>query len=153
MPLEETQMLDGKGSRVRDQVVRASGFARDVFSVGPQIQSANVEADRYVSWFLASFHPARPSHDHLVEKTSHWLQYVIMLMHRQPALDQALLAISLTRYGKVYRELAVLGKGRQIYVRALNLLQQCLYDEGLAMLDETLATICVLVLYEVSSSS
>lgn len=72
-----------------------------------------------------------------------------MLMHRQPALDQALLAISVTRYGKAYGEPTVLEKGRQIYVRALSLLQQCLYDEELAMLDETLATICVLVVYEV----
>lgn len=68
---------------------------------------------------------------------------------QHPALDEALLALSLTRYGKVHSDRTVLEKGQQIYVQALGLLQQCLYDEKLALLDETLATVSVMALHEV----
>lgn len=68
---------------------------------------------------------------------------------QHPALDEALLALSLTRYGKVHGDPMVLRKGQQIYVQALGLLQQCLYDGKLALLDETLATVSVMALYEV----
>jgi hypothetical protein len=70
-------------------------------------------------------------------------------MSQQPALDETLLAISLTRYGRVYSESAILEKGRQIYIRALGLLQQSLCNEELAVLDETLTTVGIMVLYEV----
>lgn len=130
----------------------ATVFAAGVCSIGPQMCSKKVEADRYVSWFCDSVGPARSSNGSDTGKTPHWFCYVITLMSRQPALDEALLAISLTKYGKVYGESSVLEKGQQIYIRALILLQQCLYDEKLAMLDETLATVCVMVLYEVCCS-
>jgi len=152
-PLEEAKLRSGRADdeangRVDYALALGAGGCRS--RTGPQMESRIVEAERYVSWFYDSFSPAQSSNVSDSRKGPHWFHYVMTLRSRQPALDEALLAISLAKHGKVYGESAVLEQGRQIYVRALSLLQQCLYDQNLAVLDETLATVCVMVMYEVS---
>lgn len=149
MPLEETKSSPDRGHGVNRRVEYAPLLPTQPPSPGPQIWAKNVEAIRYVSWFSDSFIPVRSSNGPWHRKTPHWLHYVLSIASKQPALDEALLAVSLTKYGRVYRESIIIEKGRQNYTRALGLLQQSLCDEELAMLDETLATVSIMVLYEV----
>lgn len=149
MPLEETKSSPSGAHGVSSRVDYAPLFPTQASSSVPQFGTKNMEAIRYVSWFSDSFIPVRSSNGPRERQTPHWLYYVLSLVSKQPALDEALLAVSLIKYGRVYSKPAILTKGRQIYTRALGLLQQSLRDEELAMLDETLATVSVMVLYEV----
>jgi hypothetical protein len=149
MPLEETKSSPGGAHGVNRLVDYTPLFPTQASSPGPQIWSKNVEAICYVSWYSDSVIPVRSSNGPLERKTPHWLHYVLSLASKQPALDEALLAVSLTKYGRVHSEPTILEKGRQIYIRALGLLQQSLGNEELAILDETLATVSIMVLYEV----
>ncbi|OQV02258.1 Fungal Zn2-Cys6 binuclear cluster domain-containing protein [Cladophialophora immunda] len=151
-PLEEAKSFLSGAPGVNKGVHQAPLVTARAYSIGSEVSVKNVEADRYVAWFWDSFVPARPLTDSLQRPAPHWLHGVFELKYRhlgrQPALDDALLAVALTRYGKMYNAPAVLEAGQQIYTRALSHLQQSLYDEELVMLDETLATVSVMVLYE-----
>lgn len=148
-PLEEAKSSSCASQHLRAQVKEPLPLVTQVNNAGPALRRRKAEANCYVSWFWDSFAPAGSSGGTTKKQTTHWLYNVLSMNPQHPALDEALLALSLTRYGKVHSDRTVLEKGQEIYVQALGLLQQCLYDEKLALLDETLATVSVMALHEV----
>ncbi len=103
---------------------------------------------RVVAWFWDSYAPTTEAADKS-KSTSVWLYHAVELANPAPVLHQALLALSITRYGRVHGNYAMRKHGQAIYGNALRLLQQSLYDEVLMLEDETLASVRALVLYEV----
>ena len=119
--------------------------------IPPRLPSQAVEASRFISWFWDSFTTSRWDRAERPTKGPHWLYLVLTGAAPQPDLDQALLAISVTRYGMTCQDPGIINLGRQFYVQSLGLLQQTLYDGKRSLHDETLATIGVMLLYEVST--
>ncbi|KAJ9603256.1 hypothetical protein H2200_012034 [Cladophialophora chaetospira] len=105
-----------------------------------------------VAWFWNSYTPAAAASD-TSKGTSIWLYHTVEVSNPTPVLHQALLALSITRYGSVNGNIAMKKRGQAIYGNALRLLQQALYDEVLMLHDETLASVRALVLYELFEST
>lgn len=123
------------------------GGPRD-FDLPPWISSSGVWEASIVAWFWNAYgHTTAPSD--ASKSTSVWLYRTVELPNPIPVLHQALLALSVTRCGRVHCDEAMMKHGQATYGRALRLLQQALYDEVLMLHDETLASVRALVLYEV----
>lgn len=148
-PLEETELSPSKTYRVTGPEDGAPLQAPRDPTLASQLWNKTLKASRYLSWFHDAWVPVPSSKDPDRRRNIHWLHLVISSPSQQPTLSNALLAISLTRFGRTFKNPAILEKGRQRYARALVLLQQSLYDERLAILDETLATVGIMILYEV----
>ena len=102
----------------------------------------------FVSWFWEAYTPVsmkgfsgciRPG----------WLQYFIA-RNNPHALDQAILAISLTAFGRTTGTIPVYQQGRRLYTRALQMLQMSLQNQDLVFSDEILAAVYLLMTYEVN---
>jgi hypothetical protein len=71
----------------------------------------------------------------------------------RPALQEALLAISTTAFGKLNGNPTLLIEGHRLYSKALHLLRLAL-DEPLSVQhDDTLDATCLMILFEVFSMS
>ena len=128
-----------------DDVSHGGGFHSNLFR---EISGHSAWEVRVVAWFWDSYAPTTAATEKS-KSTSVWLYHAVELSNPTPVLHQALLALSITRYGRVHGNLAMRKHGQAIYGNALRLLQQALYNEVLMYDDETLASVRALVLYEV----
>lgn len=132
---------------------QSSGDARPTkfqsIALPVQLKSGAVESAAFISWYRDSVAPSMYLKGSLQGRVSHWIYHILTLASPQPALDKSLLAIAVTRCGLVHEDPILLTQGRQLYARSLTLLQRTLDIPQLAALDETFATVCILMLYEV----
>jgi hypothetical protein len=106
-----------------------------------------------VAWFWESYATVSRFDDgdrDVPERNSLWLYRAVEVPHPLPVLKQALLALSIVRYGRVTGNVDLTSYGQRLYGIVLRALQQAMYDENSATSDATLASVRVLVLYEVS---
>ena len=113
------------------------------------LSSPEIAKARVVSWFWESYSFSTASSISR-ESDPAWLYEVISIPFQTPVLQQALIALSVTRFGRSNHDAAFVKEGQQMYGRALNTLQNALVDNILVLQDETLAAVRTLVLYEVS---
>lgn len=76
------------------------------------------------------------------------MRHAIQLPSPILVLQKALLALSLTRYGRLYLNHDAVVCGQRAYGQALRLVQIALSDVALVWHDETLVSIRALILYE-----
>lgn len=152
--LEEAKGFSHSSLEQLDVVSRGKYQGNRLVATGdlPQLVSAHGVWERQVvSWFWNSYAPStRLAGDS--DSGSVWLYHAIQISSPIPVLKQSLLALSMTRYGRVKGDFDLTKRGHQIYGNALKLLQEALYDEVLMWNDETLASVRALVLYEVGKS-
>lgn len=118
-----------------------------------QISGLQAWETQVVAWFWQSYASSSKFDDSGVESSggsSVWLYRAVEVAHPIPVLNQALLALSTARYGRVIGNLDITKYGQRVYGIALRLLQEALYDEVSMLNDETLASVRALILYEVS---
>jgi hypothetical protein len=116
-------------------------------------QSKSAERSLYVGWAYESYietESAKNRYNHM--PVSRWLHSTLTLAEADPALDNAMLAISCKMSAAFHTDQALLNRSRQLYTGALGLLQRSLASSKTALKDETLAATCLLALYEVRSS-
>lgn len=146
-PLEEAKARDpsnvGQGLVPHRQLEPAAEYIVQL----PHLPSRAIEACRFTSWFCETFIQARPS-KHVLETPSHWLKYVFDLPSPEPVLSEALLAVSVTRCGKVQHNATIVREGRRLYTGSLRLLQHALSHPSLAVHEDILATAGLMILYE-----
>lgn len=113
------------------------------------LSSPGTAKARFVSWFWDSYSFSTVT---ITPRKSNpaWLYEVISIPFQKPVLQQALIALSVTSFGRSANDAALTKEGQQMYGRALYTLQNVLDDTALALQDETLAAVRTLVLYEVS---
>lgn len=90
------------------------------------------------------------SHD---ANAASWMRHAIDIAAPTAMLQHALLALSLTRYGRLNLNGDAVLQGQRLYSQALSQLQKALYDPRLVWHDETLVSIRAMVLYEVYEST
>ena len=78
-----------------------------------------------------------------------WLKTIMTEASADPALDPAMLAISVRMCALRGGDVRMLSKASQLYTTALGALQNSLSGKESAMRDETLAATCIMALYEV----
>jgi hypothetical protein len=110
-----------------------------------------VESQQLKSCFWESYWLTNPS-EKAWNSTSRWLHHVLEIPDPQPALHEALLAVSVTQCGRLNGNQALRIEGRRLYTRALHLLRLALNEALSVQHDDMLATTGVLILYEVSIS-
>ncbi|KAJ9604067.1 hypothetical protein H2200_011590 [Cladophialophora chaetospira] len=88
-----------------------------------------------------------------LRETAIWIYHALRIAEPIPLLRQALLALSMTRHGRVTGNLELIRRGQRTYGTALRLLRDALYDRVLTWNDETLASVRALVLYEFFESN
>ena len=81
-----------------------------------------------------------------------WLQESICLSNPPPALRLSLIALAMTRLGRLHEDNVIVREGMVVYGSALTEFQKALYEQRSVCQDETLATCNVLALYEVGKS-
>lgn len=116
-------------------------------------QSNSAERSLYIGWAYENYietESAKNRYNHM--PVSRWLHSTLTLAEADPALDNAMLAISCRMSAVFHTDQALLHKSRQLYTGALGLLQRNLASSKTALRDETLAATCILALYEVRSS-
>ena len=116
----------------------------------PYDLDGSLNASQVIAWAYDSFVGRGCASNSSQRQLSHWLHGILCLGSSFPALHQALLALSVRQYGSKHHDQFVSNEGRRIYTRSLARFQKALYDPELCMLDETLATACVMVLYEMT---
>jgi hypothetical protein len=79
-----------------------------------------------------------------------WLMHIPALTQLTPALEAAMMALSLARIGGVHDDEALVHQSLRFYHRALNQLQVALRDPGLVLDDQTLTVCMALGMYEMS---
>lgn len=104
----------------------------------PNLTSAAWESN-ITCWFWRSYTLGKES----------WLGYALEIASPTVTLRKALLALSLTRFGRLHANPNAIIQGHAVYSQALIHLQSALYDSQLAWNDETLVSVRALVLYEV----
>ena len=109
-------------------------------------------SSQIVAWFWDSYAPLSQHHA-VARREPVWLHRAVNSSAPVPALKQALLAISLTKYGKVTEDVALYEGGRRLYAQALRGLQKALYSTSVVFHDDLLAAIHVLLLYELFEST
>lgn len=114
-----------------------------------RFSSGDVESTIFISWYWDFLAPSRSVKSSLQGRLSHWLYHIITISSPQSALGHSLLAIAVTRCGMTHRDPILLNQGQKLYTSSLGLLQHTLNNPELAIRDETLATVCILMLYEV----
>lgn len=77
-----------------------------------------------------------------------WLRHAIDIPLPTPALQKSLLALSITRFGRVNQNHDMVLHGQRVYSECLVLVQKALYNPDLMYHDETLASIRAMALYE-----
>ena len=116
-------------------------------------QSMPAERSRFISWAYENYVKtisARNQFNHM--PVAPFLHSALTLAEEDPALDAASLAISCRMSAVYYGNQILLTQSRELYTRALGLLQRSIASPRLAFTDETFAAICFLAIYEVSSS-
>jgi hypothetical protein len=116
--------------------------------ITPTLSSHAVESQRVKAWFWQTISP-QTSSGHTWNSTSRWLYHVLQTANPQPALREALLAISTTAFGKLNGEPALLIEGHRLYSKALHLLRLALDESVSAQHDDTLDATCLMILFEV----
>ena len=139
--------IDGAHERISAQI-------EDIINENPpwvpNVPSGSLDASQMIAWAYNSFVATASASDSSQGQLSHWLYGILCLGSGFPALQQALLALSVRQYGSKHHDQHVSNQGRRIYIRSLAQFQKALYAPELCMLDETLATACVMVLYEMT---
>lgn len=107
---------------------------------------------RLISWFCHTHGTSRGS-QHILQPRHHWLSLVGASHAPHPALKTALVAVALVRWSKVERNPGLLQQARSQYSRSLTLMRRALTSHQDAIQDDTLATACVMVFYELTDST
>lgn len=149
IPLEEAKPASAVCTTFKESSSDVTPIQLQTNNVPPFLQSGAIEGAAFLSWYWDSLAPSLYLKGSLEGRVSHWIYHIITLASPHPALDHSLRAIAVTRCGLAYEDPILLNQGRRLYVRSLSLLQRSLYNPELAALDETLATVCIMVLYEV----
>ena len=116
-------------------------------------QSQSAERSLYIGWAYENYietESAKNRYNHM--PVSRWLHSALTLAEADPALDNAMLAISCRMSAVFHTDQALLNRSRQLYTAALGILQRSLGSSKTALKDETLAATCALALYEVRGS-
>lgn len=116
------------------------------------LSSPDAEAIRTISWFWDSFARSAPS-SYALQSPTHWLDYFMDWHSAMPSLRNALLAVAVARLSTTTGQPEMLKEGRALYTKSLALTRQALTDSQLVRHNDTLATTCVLVMYELFDST
>ena len=117
-------------------------------TLGATVSNHAVQSEQFKSCFWEAYLLGNPS-EKAWNSTSRWLRHVLEVPDPQPALHEALLAVSVIQCGKLNGNVALLIEGRRLYTRALRLLREALNDAVSVQRDDTLAAAGLLILYEV----
>lgn len=113
--------------------------------VKPAPSSRVVEEDRAIAWFWDEYAPPLPI-EQAKSGYASWLYYTMSKSVPSPVLRRALVALSLTRLGRVNDDDRIVAEGRVVYAYAVASLRKALNDKW--MDDDVLVTVRAMVLYE-----
>lgn len=149
-PLEEVKEgsvpLLNVCSRREDLSMARSGFS--TLALVPSPSSHSSWEQQIISCFWESYAPSSTSANATCGHAA-WLYHAIRSPNSVPALEQALVALAVTRFGRNQALNHIIRHGQKTYGHALCLLQDALFDQQLMFNDEILASVRALVLYEV----
>jgi hypothetical protein len=114
------------------------------------VSDSSVWATQFIVWFSGTYAPSATARD-IVEQKSMWIYHALDIAEPTCLLRRSLLALSVTRYGRVNGDVDTVRQGQRIYGSALKALQDALKQEILMLSDELFASVRALVLYEVDT--
>lgn len=139
--LDEIKGVQKNGNRL----VTPSQQAQAILT--PRVSTKPTEHAYYISWFWSAFAPTEHSASS-PSRNSRWMCEILRLTSPLPALEAALSAVSLTRFGRTFGDESVLRQGHESYSKSVVLLRQALPGAASVANEQVLATVCVLSLYE-----
>ena len=101
--------------------------------------------DNAIAWFWDEYAPPLPV-EQAKSSYASWLYYTMSKSVPSPVLRQALVALSVTRLGRVNGDDRIVMEGRVVYAHAVASLRKALNDKWID--DDVLATVRAMVLYE-----